>query len=77
MKRFAGNYQEQLLEFWTKFAPYWACICMDEMNPVFKIHNNCSHSFGLDTLMTYFLYGHMVQNNLKYFSEISSKIEIY
>ena len=68
MKKFAGKYKEQLVEL--NLHHRTLVFSWMEWKPVFLKHNNCSHSFGTDILVTYFLYGHRVESNLNYFSKI-------
>ena len=68
MKNFASKYQEQLLEL--NLHHLMLVFSWMKWKPIFLENKNCSHSFGLDILMTYFLYEHMVKNNLIYFSKI-------
>ena len=55
----------------TKFAPPYVCIFMNEMEASFlKTQQLQPFTLGLDILMIYFLYEHMVKNNVNYFSKI-------
>ena len=51
----------------TKFAHPYACIYMDELEAEFlkKRRNNCSHLYGFNIQMIYFLYEIIVRMNLK------------
>ena len=68
MRKFASKYQGQQLEL--NLHQLTLVFSWIKWKPVFSQHNNRSHSFDLDILMTYFLYGHMVKNNFHYFSKI-------
>ena len=60
----------------TKLVLPYACIFMDKMKTSFlkKKKKITAVQFDLDILMTYFLYEHMVKNNLIYFSKILTTI---
>ena len=59
MKKSASKYQEQLLEL--NLQHLTSAFSWVKWKPLFLKHNNCSHSSGLDILMAYFLYRHMVK----------------
>ena len=73
IKKFAGKYQEHLLDLNLHHL---------ETETSFLKHNDWSHLFALDMLITYFLYGQMVKNNYSQFflqdlGEFNPNLEIY
>ena len=67
MKKFAGKYQEPLLEL--NLHHLTLVFSLMKHKPVLLKHSNCSHSSGLDILMIFFTWTHM-ESNLNYFSMI-------